>query len=424
MNRRILIVDDNPAIHEDYRKILGSAGSGGLGELDPLELEILDLGDSAGEDELYSLDFAIGGQQALEMLIQAQQAGSPYAMAFVDMRMPPGWDGLETVERFWQNDPRLQVVICSAYSDYSWDELQSRVRRNDNLLLISKPFDMMEIRQAAAALTLRRHSSESTQAEIQELKRRLESQPGSPTAPSIPQGILFEGAPVALITINANLCVRALNGPARHLLGAEASSRLGQPLSTLTCDGSYLPVGSHLRMARGSEGKAFPARFCLSRVVVDSEPHYICAILPLDVGHFLLGALPLPHPLKARLAPSRAPQPCCLNSLVRIATHLFQRLKATEGKVELQLTPSLPLVEGDPEEVLRVLLHLLIQTQLLNPPGDWVVATGRQSSAEQPRLWAGLVTPPPQPAPALQASCEVDLPGWRLLLPLPSVPQV
>ena len=74
-------------------------------------------------------------------------------MAFVDMRMPPGWDGMETIERLWQADPRLQIVICTAYSDHAWEEMLERLDPRDRLLVVKKPFDLIEVVQLAHALT-------------------------------------------------------------------------------------------------------------------------------------------------------------------------------------------------------------------------------------------------------------------------------
>ena len=79
--------------------------------------------------------------------------GRPYAMAFVDMRMPPGWDGLETIERLWAVDPDVQVVICSAHSDYDWTEVIARLDHADKLLVVKKPFEPVEVLQCACALT-------------------------------------------------------------------------------------------------------------------------------------------------------------------------------------------------------------------------------------------------------------------------------
>ena len=72
-----------------------------------------------------------------------------YALAFVDMRMPPGWDGLETIERLWAVDPHVQVVICSAHSDYDWTDFVERLGLTDKLLVLKKPFEPIEVLQCA-----------------------------------------------------------------------------------------------------------------------------------------------------------------------------------------------------------------------------------------------------------------------------------
>ena len=68
-------------------------------------------------------------------------------MAYVDVRMPNGWDGIETISRIWQEFPELQVVICTAFSDYSWEEIQERLGHSDRFLILKKPFDNLEVRQ-------------------------------------------------------------------------------------------------------------------------------------------------------------------------------------------------------------------------------------------------------------------------------------
>jgi DNA-binding NarL/FixJ family response regulator len=69
-------------------------------------------------------------------------------MAFVDMRMPPGWDGLETIERLWAVDPDVQVVICSAHSDRNWTDVVARLNNSDKLLVVKKPFEAIEVMQS------------------------------------------------------------------------------------------------------------------------------------------------------------------------------------------------------------------------------------------------------------------------------------
>lgn len=155
-NRRILIVDDNPAIHEDFRKILGTpTSSAAEASLDDLEAELFDEAPAAPKvaADAYTIHHAHQGQEALALVEAAVARGETYALAFVDMRMPPGWDGVETISRLWQVDPDIQVVICTAYSDYSWEEIIARLGTCDRLLILKKPFDTVEVCQLARALT-------------------------------------------------------------------------------------------------------------------------------------------------------------------------------------------------------------------------------------------------------------------------------
>jgi PAS domain S-box-containing protein len=149
---RILIVDDNPAIHEDFRKILQGHASRNLA-LDALESAIFDQPVQTSHDMRFSLDFAHQGREALDKVRSASSGGHPFSLAFVDIRMPPGWDGIETIEHLWKADPSLQIVICTAYSDYSWEKMTQRLGVNDNLVILKKPFDNVEVLQLACALT-------------------------------------------------------------------------------------------------------------------------------------------------------------------------------------------------------------------------------------------------------------------------------
>src|SRR4051812_14262557 len=97
-NRRLLVIDDNPAVHEDIRKILIPAEAGRT-QLARLERDLFE----EAPPPIVELPFEIGaayqGAEGLAMVEQARKEGRPYAMAFVDVRMPPGWDGIETAAR-------------------------------------------------------------------------------------------------------------------------------------------------------------------------------------------------------------------------------------------------------------------------------------------------------------------------------------
>ncbi|MGD1018279.1 MAG: response regulator [Verrucomicrobiia bacterium] len=151
-NRRILVIDDNRAIHDDFRKVLTTTNPKNSAVADA-EAVLFDEKPAAEARPAFTVDSASQGQEGLALVQQAIKDQRPYAVAFVDIRMPPGWDGVETTQKLWEVDPDLQVVICSAYSDYSWDELMTRLGGSDRLLILKKPFDPVEVLQIANALT-------------------------------------------------------------------------------------------------------------------------------------------------------------------------------------------------------------------------------------------------------------------------------
>jgi hypothetical protein len=147
-NHRILVIDDNRAIHEDFRKILCPEQSG----IDDAEAEFFGGQAPVSLQPVFEVDSAFQGKEGVAAVRRALEDGRPYAMAFVDVRMPPGADGIETAEMLWQLCPDLQIVICTAYSDYSWSEMIARLGNRDRLLVLKKPFAAVEALQLACAL--------------------------------------------------------------------------------------------------------------------------------------------------------------------------------------------------------------------------------------------------------------------------------
>ena len=171
-NRRVLVIDDNPAIHADFRKTL--AGKSISANLADLEAELFGEGRPPVETPTFDVDSAMQGQEALQKVETALRDGKPYAMAFVDMRMPPGWDGLQTVQHLWKQDPDLQVVICTAYSDHSWQEIIGQLGVTDRLLILKKPFDAVEVTQLATALTEKRSLKREAGLKLDQLEQMVE----------------------------------------------------------------------------------------------------------------------------------------------------------------------------------------------------------------------------------------------------------
>lgn len=156
----IMIIDDNPSIHQDFIKVLTSSNT--LSELSYLDKQLFDDESSFMEScspeikcflPKFIFNTACQGQEAIQKIQEDLRKGIHYALAFVDIRMPPGWDGIETIKHMWEIDPDIQVVICTAYSDYSWEYTVKKLGMGDNYLILKKPFDVVAVRQLACALT-------------------------------------------------------------------------------------------------------------------------------------------------------------------------------------------------------------------------------------------------------------------------------
>jgi len=176
-NRRILIIDDNTEIHRDFRKIL-SEDSEAVPEL--AEAEAAVFGDSAPVSKRtpFFLDSAYQGEEGLSHVQRALHEGRPYAMAFVDIRMPPGIDGIKTTKKIWEIDPALQIVICSAHSDYSWETMLAELKldeRADRLIILKKPFDPVEVQQLAGAMTEKWRLARQAACQLEDLEERVKA---------------------------------------------------------------------------------------------------------------------------------------------------------------------------------------------------------------------------------------------------------
>ena len=158
MNRKIIVIDDEESILKDYRLILTSAAAGlSLLEKEAAALEAELFGETGEQEkaaeEGYDLHTAFQGQEGYAMIKSAYEAGNPFALAFVDIRMPPGWDGVETARHIRELDAHIEIVIVTAYSDRERREIVEKVGTPEKLLYLKKPFDPEEIRQLALSLT-------------------------------------------------------------------------------------------------------------------------------------------------------------------------------------------------------------------------------------------------------------------------------
>jgi signal transduction histidine kinase len=172
------VIDDCPNILRDFRKILR-----------PVATFIPDIWAEFSQDLLgetfshrgkdpFELDCVDNGMSGCDLVRQARVQGSPFAVAFLDVRLPNGWDGIETVERIWDEDPEVQVVLCTAYPDFGWSEVLPRLGHRDQLLILRKPFDPIEVWQLATASTMKWHWTQQARLRVQELEQIVNNRTG------------------------------------------------------------------------------------------------------------------------------------------------------------------------------------------------------------------------------------------------------
>ena len=172
-NHRILVIDDSRAIHEDFRKILAN-GSSVPYNLDEEEASLFGGQRPNHRLPIFEIDSAFQGREGLILVEKSLLEERPYALAFIDVRMPPDWDGIETTCKIWEKYPDLQVVICTAYSDYSWEEILQTLGYSDRMLILKKPFDNIEVLQLAIAMTEKWRLYQQVKSRLADLEEMVE----------------------------------------------------------------------------------------------------------------------------------------------------------------------------------------------------------------------------------------------------------
>lgn len=135
---RILLIDDDPAVHAELKKafvLVMQSGVAGNTAITPI-----------GSPEIQS---TLQAQEGVALIQKGLAAGAPYHMAFVDMRMTDGWNGPEIMKQLWAVQPDLQIALCAASSDYTHKDLSSLLGVNQNFAILRKPIDPLEALQLA-----------------------------------------------------------------------------------------------------------------------------------------------------------------------------------------------------------------------------------------------------------------------------------
>ncbi|MBI4719333.1 MAG: EAL domain-containing protein [Planctomycetes bacterium] len=175
LRRRVLVIDDTESVHDSFRKIFECSAPSTAFAAAKAAL-FAEPAESPGPptSALFELDFAYQGEEGVQKAAQARAGGEPYMVTFVDMRMPPGWDGTTTIKRLWEVDPDVQVVVCTAYSDDPLEKLAQELGHAHQLLILKKPFDPVEVQQLASALSEKRLAHQAAALKMEELERLVQ----------------------------------------------------------------------------------------------------------------------------------------------------------------------------------------------------------------------------------------------------------
>lgn len=236
-NRNILIVDDMKSIHDDFNKILGQWSLDATSEdqkLEKIEEELFRLKEEStglrpffrkisgdfNKNILFSLESAFQGEEALRKALYAAEMGHPYSLMFVDVRMPPGWNGVQTIKEIWKHLPQTEVVIVTAYSDYPLEKLDRELGLTDHLLILKKPFDPIEVQQSALALTTKWSQARQIEKYILGVEKSLDQTQGSLSQARIN---LIQKAKMAALGEMAGSISHELNTPLTSMLIASES---------------------------------------------------------------------------------------------------------------------------------------------------------------------------------------------------------
>ena len=170
---RVIIIDDNELIHKDMKRILNKSDTTDSknSRINSLEEDLFGTENKRTIiEKKFDLSFAQQGIDGFRLVQEAMRKEAPYTVAIVDMRMPPGWDGLETIENIWKVAPETQIILCTAYSDYSWSQINNRLNHSDNFLILKKPFDATELQQMVGSMSSKWSIARENKSYIDQLK--------------------------------------------------------------------------------------------------------------------------------------------------------------------------------------------------------------------------------------------------------------
>lgn len=343
----LLVVDDNRTVHHDIQRVL--LGRSSNTSLDELEARLFSAPADGRPREELELHFASQGQEGLALTQELHAVGTRISVAFVDMRMPPGWDGVETIERLWKCDPNIQVVICTSYSDHPWRDIIRRLPRHDQLLILKKPIDPVEILQATAALTRKWTLQRDAEDQVEHLNRLVEERTREVTRTNAELQTKLD----ELSRMEAELRL-AQRLEAIGQLAAGVAHEINTPAQFVADNLTFLAeswdeVAALIRTARAEEGSDIDyLREEIPKAISQSrEGMERVATIVRAMKHFS-------HPGNDAMRSTRINE--SLQSTMTVARNEWKYV----ATIDLDLDPDLPEVRCNPGELNQAFLNLLV----------------------------------------------------------------
>jgi PAS domain S-box-containing protein len=247
---KILVADDEQSILELYEQVLSPEGTHQMGysEMEELEDDLFGKNISKKSEFVFELETCRQGDEAVKAVKRSLEENRPFAVAFLDVRMPPGPDGVWAAVQIRALDPNIEIVIVTGYSDVDPKNISYRVPPAHKLLYIQKPFHPQEIFQFASAFgskwqmerklrkyhkDLERQVEERTR-EIQKTNEELQKEikerklAGESLAMSEEKHrLFFENATVGIIHYSNEGIITALNDAMITIFGSSRDKLIG-----------------------------------------------------------------------------------------------------------------------------------------------------------------------------------------------------
>jgi two-component system, NtrC family, sensor kinase len=344
---RVLVVDDNAAIHGDFRKTLASPAP--ADELAELEEKVFgELASAAEPSPALDLWFARQGIEAVALVEREAAAGRSFDVAFVDVRMPPGIDGVETVVRMWKIDPRVQIVMCTAYSDYSWEEMAGRLGSAHSYLVLKKPFDRVEVRQLVQSLSEKRALLLERESRLDELDHLVRERTAELARANASLALEMRQRLATEQQLHQSQKLEAL-GRLAACMGHEINNPLSYVVANIEQAGIMLSGEAPL-------GAADRAELCTMLEETAAGVQRIAVL----VRHLKVFA-------RVQSQPSRL---FAVNEAIESALTLVGNEIRHRATLVAELDADLPQVMGERDRIEQVMVNILLNAVQAIPPGD------------------------------------------------------